>query len=55
VNGNHELIVHPQLIPGYTQGTPNAAHSPLTLEELEELRRAAGLTARRRAGAAHGR
>ena len=24
MNGNHELIAYPQLIPGYTYATPNA-------------------------------
>jgi hypothetical protein len=44
MNDNDQLIRHPEEIPGYTYGSELAARSPLTLEELDELKQAAGLT-----------
>lgn len=38
------LIENPDQIPGYTYGTDQAAHSPLTLEDLQHLKQAVGLT-----------
>jgi hypothetical protein len=38
-------VDHPEQIPGYTYGTTEAATSPLTLEDLDRLKAAVGLTA----------
>lgn len=40
-----EQLAHPERIPGYTYGTPHAARSPLTLDDLDNLKTAVGLTA----------
>jgi hypothetical protein len=39
------VLDHPETIPGYTYGTAEAATSPLTLEDLDRLKAAVGLTA----------
>jgi Protoglobin len=38
------VLEHPEEIPGYTYGTAEAARSPLTLEDLDHLKAAVGLT-----------
>ncbi len=40
-----DLLHHPDRIPGYSYGTSSAARSPLTLDDLAELKAAVGLTA----------
>lgn len=40
-----QLLEHPEHIRGYTYGTPAAGPSPLTLEDLDRLKAAVGLTA----------
>jgi len=40
-----QVTKHPEQIPGYTYGTDQAAHSPLTLDDLDQLKAAVGLTA----------
>jgi hypothetical protein len=44
MNDYEQLIRHPEEIVGYTYGSTLAARSPLTLQELDELKQAAGLT-----------
>ena len=39
-----EVLEHPDRIPGYSYGTALVARSPLTLDELERLKQAVGLT-----------
>jgi len=41
---NVELVQHPGQIPGYTYGTDQAARSPLTRADLDQLKQAVGLT-----------
>jgi hypothetical protein len=38
------VIEHPEHIPGYTYGTPEAATSPLSLQDLQRLKEAVWLT-----------
>ena len=38
------VLHHPELIHGYTYGTSEAAHSPITLEDLAHLKATVGLT-----------
>ncbi|MYS24036.1 Protoglobin [Streptomyces sp. DvalAA-14] len=38
------VVEHPEQIPGYTYGGPEAARSPLTLEDLSRLKAAVGFT-----------
>jgi len=40
-----QVSAHPEQIPGYAYGTDQATHSPLTLDDLEGLKAAVGLTA----------
>ncbi|HEX4723930.1 MAG TPA: protoglobin domain-containing protein [Pseudonocardiaceae bacterium] len=40
-----EQLAHPERIPGYSYGTPQAARSPLSLDDLDKLKAAVGLTA----------
>jgi len=37
-------LSRPERIPGYTSGTADAAHSPLSLDDLDRLKKAVGLT-----------
>lgn len=41
---SEQVLHHPDRIPGYSYGTPSAARSPLTLDDLMKLKAAVGLT-----------
>ncbi|MGI9156097.1 MAG: protoglobin domain-containing protein [Marmoricola sp.] len=41
----HQVTEHPEQIPGYTYGTDRVAQSPLTLDDLDQLKAAVGFTA----------
>jgi|SRR5579884_623723 len=41
---SRDVLEHPDRIPGYSYGTALAARSPLTLDELDRVKQAVGLT-----------